>query len=177
MSRTAKPLKSTQTHTPQRACASTALTGQARTAKAMAKFLAEFAQCGNVLRSAQAVGVGRKTVYDWLKREPFKALYDDAHEDALDQLEEEARRRAVDGVLKPVYQQGHRVGTIKEYSDVLLITLLKGKRPDTFRERVEHTGKDGGALTLEVVRKMSDEEIERRLAEIAARRLPGTPTP
>jgi hypothetical protein len=35
----------------------------------------------------------------------FKALYDEALEDALDQLEEEARRRAVDGVLKPIYHE------------------------------------------------------------------------
>jgi hypothetical protein len=58
--------------------------------------------------------LGRKTVYDWLKREPFKALYSDAREEAPDELEGEARRRAVDGVLEPVYQQGRQVGTIRK---------------------------------------------------------------
>jgi phage terminase small subunit len=38
-------------------------------------------------------------------------------------------------------------------------------------DRAEHTGA-GRPLTIEVVRKMSDEDIEERLAEIAARRLP-----
>jgi hypothetical protein len=76
----------------------------------------------------------------------FKALFDEAHEDALDALEEEARRRAVDGVLEPVYQGGEKVGTIRKYSDALLMLLLKGKRPDTFRERHEVTGKNGGPL-------------------------------
>lgn len=122
---------------------------QLRTLKAKATFLRLFAQCGNVLRSCQAAKIGRRTAYDWLATdEQFKVLYDQAFEDALDALEEEARRRAVDGVLKPVYQGGVKVGSIREYSDTLLITLLKGKRPDTYRERFEHTGKGGEGLTF-----------------------------
>jgi hypothetical protein len=76
----------------------------------------------------------------------------------IDQLEEEARRRAVDGVLKPVFQRGRQVGRIREYSDVLLVTLLKGKRPDTYRERFEHTGKGGHAL-FPPVSSMSDDDL------------------
>ena len=44
-------------------------------------------------------------------------------------LEDEARRRAVDGVDEPVFQQGKQVGTIRKHSDTLLIFLLKGIRP------------------------------------------------
>lgn len=120
---------------------------QARTAKAKLAFIRLFAVTGNVLRSCQAAKIGRRTVYDWLAEdEAFKALYDIAHDEALDALEEEARRRAVDGVLEPVYQGGAKVGSIRKYSDTLLITLLKGKRPETFRERFEHTGKDGAPI-------------------------------
>jgi hypothetical protein len=118
---------------------------------AKARFLREFAICGNVHRSSQRVKVGRRTVYGWLEVDTaFKLLYDEAHADALDALEEEARRRAVDGVLKPVYQGGIHVGSIREYSDTLLITLLKGKRPETFRERFEQSGKDGGPIATTV---------------------------
>ena len=119
-----------------------------------------------MLRSAQKVGVGRRTVYEWLADEQFKALYNEAHEDALDQLEEEARRRAVDGVLKPVYQRGRLVGRIREYSDTLLITLLKGKRPDTFRERFEHTGK-GGKPLFPPVSSLSDDELQAEFLNAA----------
>jgi hypothetical protein len=142
------------------------------TLKAKARFLREFAQCGNVLRSAQAVKVGRRTVYVWLEDdEEFKKLYDQAHEDALDQLEEEARRRAVDGVLEPVYQGGVRVGLIRKYSDTLLITLLKGKRPETFRERFEHTGKDGGPIKaqMEQILKSAKSGLSEKLARLADR--------
>jgi hypothetical protein len=65
-----------------------------------------------------------------------------------DQLEQEARRRAHDGVRKPVYQGGKRVGYIQEYSDTLLIFLLKGLRPEKYRERFEHSGAGGGPLQL-----------------------------
>lgn len=120
---------------------------QARTAKAKLAFIRLFAVTGNVLRSCQAAKMGRRTVYDWLAEDDaFKALYDIAHDEALDALEEEARRRAVVGVLEPVYQGGAKVGSIRKYSDTLLITLLKGKRPETFRERFEHTGKDGAPI-------------------------------
>jgi AcrR family transcriptional regulator len=120
---------------------------QARTVKAKTRFLREFAQSGNVLRSARAAGVGRAVVYEWKEKdEYFLELYEAAHEDAIDRLEEEARRRAVDGWNEPVYQGGEKVGTIRKFSDAMLALLLKGKRPDTFRERHEHTGKDGGPI-------------------------------
>jgi len=122
----------------QRRSSTRARANQTRTIHGQAAFLRAFARCGNVLRAAQAAAVGRRTVYTWLEEDAaFKRLYDEAHEDAIDRLEEEARRRAHDGVLEPVYQGGRKVGAIKKYSDALLVFLLKGKRPDTFRERTE----------------------------------------
>ena len=44
----------------------------------------------------------------------FKRLYDEALEIGIDELEEAARRRAVDGVAKPVYQGGELVGTVRD---------------------------------------------------------------
>ena len=38
-------------------------------------------------------------------------------------------------VLEPVVSAGKVVTTVRKYSDTLLIVLLKGKRPDTYRER------------------------------------------
>jgi hypothetical protein len=56
-------------------------------------------------------------------RDPrFKELYDEAQEDANDQLEEEARSQAVDGVIEPVVSGGKVVCEIRRYSATLLIT-------------------------------------------------------
>lgn len=120
-----------------------------------------------MLRSAAAAGVNRRTIYGWLKTDPkFKDLFEAAHDDALDRLEEEARRRAVEGVLEPVVSAGALICHVRKYSDALLITLLKGKRPDTFRERHEVMGKNGGPITTAAVAAaMSDGELKAALQE------------
>lgn len=175
----ARRAQNTQNRTPQRARAKRAAAGlfaalrtpgkQQRTLMGQARFLVMFRQCGNVLRSAQAVGIGRRTVYDWLQEEAFKRLYDEAHEDALDILEEEARRRAVDGVEEPVVSAGKLVTTVRRYSDTLLIALLKAKRPETFRDRIEHTGKNGRPITVEAIRAMTDGELKARALDLIAK--------
>ena len=48
-----------------------------------------------------------------------------------DALEDEAVRRGCEGHLKPVFHRGKEVGAIREYSDVLLIFMLKARRPFT----------------------------------------------
>ena len=48
-----------------------------------------------------------------------------AEEDAIQQLELEARRRAFEGFDKPVFHAGEQCGLIRQYSDVLLMFLLK----------------------------------------------------
>lgn len=122
------------------------------TLKAQALFLREFALCGNVSRACLAAAIGRSTLYgDWLKAAAFHELYLQAVDDAADLLEEEARRRAVDGVEKPVFQGGREVGVIREYSDALLTLLLKGKRPETYRERYQHEHSGPGGTPIQVI--------------------------
>lgn len=102
-----------------------------------AKFLAAFAAAGNVSTAAKAAGVGRQWVYKVRAENPaFATEMDAAREAAGDKLEQEAFRRAVTGVLKPVYQGGKKVGTVREYSDQLLALLLRATRPAKFRENV-----------------------------------------
>jgi len=118
--------------------------------------LAAFAETGNITRSAELAGIDRRTHYDWLAADPaYERAFLDAREQAADRLEEEARRRAVEGTVKPVFYKGREVGGIREYSDTLLIFLLKGVRPEKYAEhtkqdirqqvqmdaRVEHSGR------------------------------------
>lgn len=104
---------------------------------------------GNVSRACKAAGVSRDAAYDHQRADPaFAAQWADALEQAADWLEREAWRRAVKGVDKPVYQKGAKVGTVREFSDPLLIQLLKANKPDKYRENVamQHTGKNGGPI-------------------------------
>lgn len=116
-----------------------------RTKRKKAQFLAEFRTCGNVSGAARAVGVDRGTHYGWLESdETYVKAFAEAEIEAVDVLETEARRRAFTGVDEPVFYKGDVCGQIKKYSDVLLIFLLKGARPEKYRERFEHSGRVDG---------------------------------
>lgn len=119
-------------------------------AEAQAKFLQTFEQTANITVSAKAAHVSRTTVYHWLEHNgPFALSYHQAEAVANDVLEAEAYRRAVQGVEKKrtIYYKGDPVGeeTVREYSDVLLIFLMKARMPDKYRETkvLQHTGADG----------------------------------
>ncbi len=137
------------------------MTTAAQSARLKKDFLPEFAKSGTVTHAAQSVGVGRRTVYDWLAKDAeFREAFAEAEQQAIDSLEREAVRRALDGTDEPVYQGGKQVGSIRKYSDTLLIFLLKGNRPSKYRERVDVTfqarevaerlaAESGGAITVE----------------------------
>lgn len=98
-------------------------------------FIDELARSGNVLLSSRKAGVGRTSVYQTRRDDPaFADQWDDAIDEAVDLLEAVARGRAVNGTDKPVYHRGVAVGTVREYSDILLMFLLKAHRPERFRD-------------------------------------------
>lgn len=99
------------------------------------QFIKALAETGNVKAACHVSGVGRATAYRRRNDNPdFAAAWESAIEESVDILEIEARRRALKGIDKPVYQSGKKVGDIKEYSDTLMIFLLKGNRPDKYRD-------------------------------------------
>ncbi len=116
-------------------------------------FLSVLAESGNIRLSCQAAAVDRSTAYRLRSSdETFLAEWEQAQEEAADLLEQEARRRAHDGWDEPVFGsmgQGlgsGEIGAVRKYSDTLLIFLLKGARPEKYRERHEVMGKDGAPL-------------------------------
>lgn len=116
--------------------------------------LAALAKTGNVTQAARAAKVGRATHYEWLAEDPeYASAAAGAMEEAADLLEAEAQRRAVTGVLEPVFHQGKKVATVRKYSDTLLIFLLKGAKPEKYKERTELSGR----LDLS---RLSDEQLE-----------------
>lgn len=123
--------------------------------KGKAKFLRVYPECGTVELAAKEVPVAPKTVYAWMKSDTdFATRVNDikpvAKNTYLGALEQEAHRRAVEGVEEPVFFQGRLVAHVRKYSDTLLIVLLKANAPEKYRERTEITGKDGKALEVEI---------------------------
>jgi len=111
------------------------------------KFIARLRESGNVKVACAAARISRWTAYRNREADAdFAQQWTDALEDAADVMEKEAWRRAVKGVEKPVFGRvfDEEVGTTtgivgveRQYSDVLLIFLLKGARPDKFKDRVK----------------------------------------
>lgn len=133
-------------------------------------FITALANTGIVRAASQAAQVGRSTVYDRREAsEAFAAAWDDALQEAADMMEAEALRRAVHGWQEPVYYKGKVVGHVLKHSDVLLIFILKAARPEKYRERYEHTGKDGGPIEFD-----ARSVLAARLDAIATR---GGPAP
>lgn len=107
---------------------------------------------GNVTRAARASSVTRQTVFNLRKAsEEFEEKYQEVMSELVDNMEEAAYKRAVDGVQKPVYQGGKRVGTVIEYSDPILKLMLAANLPEKYgnKSSVEISGKDGGPIAIE----------------------------
>ena len=104
-------------------------------------FLAAYRLTASITRSAKAAKIRREAHYRLLERSPhYKALFAAADIEAGQTLRDEAVRRAVEGVSRPLFYHGQRVKgqVVREYSDQLLLALLKARYPREFRERVEH---------------------------------------
>ncbi len=105
--------------------------------------MAKLALTANVSKACEAVGIERSTAYRLRESaEDFREAWEDALETACDALELEARRRAEEGVKKTVFYKGCAIAEEREYSDTLMIFLLKAHRPEKYRERFDVEIKD-----------------------------------
>jgi hypothetical protein len=120
-----------------------------KTPKRRKRFLAILATGMSVQKSCDAAGMPRSSAYTWRDSDPvFAAEWDAAVDAGTDRLEDEAWRRAHDGVDEPVFQGGKEVGAVRRYSDNILLRLLSARRPSQYRERqtIEHSGPDGAPM-------------------------------
>jgi hypothetical protein len=99
-----------------------------------AAFLAAYTHTCSITKAAEAAQMDRGTHYFWLASDPgYKARFEATKETAVETLEDEAVRRAYHGVERPMTVAGKRE-LVKEYSDTLLIFLLKAARPGKYRD-------------------------------------------
>lgn len=99
-------------------------------------FLKSFANNPIVGRAAQDAEITKQSHYYWMRTdEVYKKIFEGLSDIIVGDLEEAAQTRAIEGVAKDVYFQGTVVGQEQQYSDTLLMFLLKAKRPEIYRER------------------------------------------
>lgn len=146
------------------------------TRRKMVAFAAAYAKIGTLTHAAEKSGVSYSSHKQWYARFPdvYPHLIEIAEECAADALEKAARQRASDGIDRPVFQGGRAVGKLREYSDSLLIFLLKGARPNRYRDNVSVTGAGGGPLRVDhYAYDVRDEATVDRLTDLLRARRPG----
>ncbi len=98
-------------------------------------FLRALSQSGNVSEAARMAGIPRGRLYKLKASDKaFAEAWALAIEEATDLLASEAMRRAIDGFEEVKYFKGEPIGTVRKYSDQLLMFLLKAYRPSMFNQ-------------------------------------------
>lgn len=159
------------------------------------KFLESLEQTGNVTISAEATGISRNTVYMEKGRDKaFAMQIAESLDKAADRIEHALRERGVNGVSNYIHHQGMLVtvpvdaaGNVlasasdpkyaksvplvkREYDTTAAIFLLKGIRPEKYRDNLNHVHHDGDKLTP----ADGQAEADHILAELR-KAFPGTP--
>jgi len=100
-------------------------------------FLTAYSEVGVVTHAADVAGVHRNAHYNWMDDPEYAKRFREAEKQACEVLEKEIRRRAVEGVDEPVFHKGEQCGTVRKYSDTLLIFAAKGAMPEKYRENAK----------------------------------------
>jgi len=134
--------------------------GHIQHGKKRAFLAALVANGGHRADACKAAGIDQSTPYTkpWLEDVEFQRALSRALVMGAAVLEDEARRRAIKGVRKVKFHDGRplidpetgEAYTELDYSDTLLIFLLKGIRPETYRENysVRHGGMSGDDIPV-----------------------------
>ncbi|MDH3231012.1 MAG: hypothetical protein OEN55_14580 [Alphaproteobacteria bacterium] len=142
-----------------------------RTAAREKRFLAALGRGVSVAGAAAEAGICRAFAYRWRAADAgFAARWDAAYEEGTDTLEDEARRRAVQGTETPVYYAGRKIGVIRRCSDALLMFLLRGRRREKYRERLisDYANTGIGPIGIDYA-GLSELEFNQRLVVLANR--------
>jgi hypothetical protein len=100
------------------------------------RFLEALAAGWAVRHAAELAGVDRRRFYELRAKDPgFADDWSEAVEQGTQRLEDEATRRAVEGFDELTYDgKGELIRRVRRYDGALLQTLLKGRRPEVYRD-------------------------------------------
>src|SRR3954463_1570429 len=98
-------------------------------------FVEKLADCGSITAACKHVGMSRESMRK-LRRRPCGRAFRDACDAALDctyaEIEETAMERSRDGVARPVFYKGERVGEWRHFDERLTMFLLRFRRRHRF---------------------------------------------
>jgi len=124
--------------------------------------LASLARIPNVSEACRRAKVVRQTYENhYAKDAEFRDKCETAIQAGIEKLEKSAFKRANEGTKYGVWKTDKdgnpiKVETRREFSDGLAMFFLKAYKPGRFKDTVEHTGPDGGPMSLLIVQSPID---------------------
>lgn len=104
---------------------------------------------GHVGLACREAKINPDTAYHHRKIDKiFRKQWKRAKREVINNLEKAALERATRGVRKPVYQQGALVGHVREYSDSLVIPLLRAHKKKYRKTDKEDSGGSGQPISI-----------------------------
>ena len=109
-----------------------------RTEQTRDAFLEMLTEEGSVVAACKRLGLHRPSMYAWRDDDKeFAEAWQAALGLGVDAIEDEAIRRAKEGVEHKVYYKGEPVGSYQEYSDQLMMFFLRAAKPEKYGNRSE----------------------------------------
>lgn len=137
-----------------------------KTKKRMDFILEKFRLGASVGATCKAAEITVSTLYYWRKNDrDFDQACEDAWQEGTSIYEEEIYDRAKNGTVADVYHQGLVVGQRVEHHDPLLLRTVERREPESWgkaTQRIELTGKDGGAVRVATL------DLTKSVEELAA---------
>jgi hypothetical protein len=139
----------------------------------LADFFRVLAETASVSTACERTGLRRSTVYQLRDGDPaFAARWTESLALGVEQLEDNAMKRAIAGVERPVWRGGEQVGSVTHYDNRLLQFLLKAHRPQTY----DRPRGAAGSLPFDLIKRVA--AAEKRMAAFEAPEKPAeTPAP
>lgn len=124
-------------------------------------FIGALMEGSSVVDASEIAGVSTATPYRRrVDDKEFSRAWQEAANIGTEFLEQEAARRAYHGTIKPVFHKGEICGHVREYSDTLMIFLLKARKPQVYREGIEEGSRGSFVLNVNVVQVTDKPEPE-----------------
>lgn len=153
-------------------------------------FLCAYVEVGTIDGAARAAKVSQRSHYNWLKDPKYAESFAWSEDRAIQIMETEAKRRAVHGVEEPVVYQGrlqyeplrdkygrevkdangnvvytNKPLTVRKPSDILLMFMLKSKRPAIYRDNSSMELSGPGGVPINVTVRFEDAKDGRPTAK------------
>jgi hypothetical protein len=111
------------------------------TADRQEAFLKAYVACGTIIAACRAVGMSRQSLRDLCAHPSaiaFRMAFDAARDCAMALVEDGAVERAINGVRRPVFYHGEKVGEYREYDERLTMFLLRCRRRYRYGSQLDH---------------------------------------